>query len=383
LLIDSNALFIRSSAFIRGSFLTLRGPSHPYNPRMAPKFVRKTIREMSGYEPGEQPAAGTRWVKLNTNENPFPPGESVMRAIRELPAESLRRYPPPLADVFRTAAGKMLGVSPDCIIAGNGSDDILTIATRTFVPPGGTLAFPSPTYSLYPVLASLEDAKTNAVPWEKDWSLPVAALAGSGAEAIYLANPNAPSGTFIAPTKVAELAAAFGGLLLIDEAYADFADGNCLGLLEKLANVVIVRTLSKAYSLAGLRFGYGIARPEVIAEMMKVKDSYNCDAISIAAATAAIADQAYAQNGWEHVKSERQRVSGQLKQLGWSVIPSQANFIFATPKSGDGKAVYQRLKDRGILVRHFDSPGLCPAVRITIGSTPDNDALLAAVRALA
>jgi histidinol-phosphate aminotransferase len=121
----------------------------------------------------------------------------------------------------------------------------------------------------------------------------------------------------------------------------------------------------------------------VIAEMMKVKDSYNCDAISIAAATAAIADQAYAQNSWEHVKSERQRVSGQLKQLGWSVIPSQANFIFATPKSGDGKGVYQRLKERGILVRHFDSPGLSQAVRITIGSTPDNDALLAAARALA
>jgi len=346
---------------------------------MSPKFVRKSIREMSGYEPGEQPAAGTRWVKLNTNENPFPPSEKVMRAIRDLPAESLRRYPPPLADAFRAAAGRMLRIGPEWIIAGNGSDDILTIATRTFVPPGGTLAFPSPTYSLYPVLARLEDAKSLAIPWEKDWSLPVAALAASGAEAIYLANPNAPSGTFVAPAKVAELAGAFSGLLLIDEAYADFAEGNCLALVTRFANVVIVRTLSKAYSLAGLRFGYGVAKPDVIAEMMKVKDSYNCDAVSIAAATAAIEDQDHARQGWEHVRSERRRVSQELTRLGWNVIPSQANFIFATPPLGDGKGVYRALKEKGILVRHFDLPDLSRSVRITIGTVEDNNALLAAV----
>src|SRR3954471_5223437 len=156
---------------------------------MAPPFVRPTVRGMDGYTPGEQPGAGARVVKLNTNENPFPPSPKVMQAIREIEAENLRRYPNPTADVFRAAAAALHGVTPDMIIAGNGSDDILTIATRTFIPPGGTLAFPEPTYSLYPVLARLQDAKVATVPWGPDWSLPTDALLATRADAIYLANP--------------------------------------------------------------------------------------------------------------------------------------------------------------------------------------------------
>ena len=207
---------------------------------MSPPFVRSVVREMEGYAPGEQPEAGQRVVKLNTNENPYPPSERVMQALAGVSGEMLRRYPNPTADLFRDAAAKLHGVTRHHIIAGNGSDDILTIATRCFVPPRGILAFPDPTYSLYPVLARLEEAKGLAVPWGRDWSLPVEALANSSAQAIYLANPNAPSGTFVSPLKVAELAKNFPGLLLVDEAYADFADDNCMALVQQFANVVVV-----------------------------------------------------------------------------------------------------------------------------------------------
>jgi histidinol-phosphate aminotransferase len=337
---------------------------------------------MSGYTPGEQPAPGERVIKLNTNENPFPPSERVLLAIREIDAESLRRYPNPTADPFRNAAAKLLGVTPDMIMCGNGSDELLTIATRTFVAPGGKIAFPMPTYSLYPILARLQEATAVTVAWENDWALPIDALLAARADAIYLANPNAPSGTFVSPMKVAELARAFPGLLLIDEAYVDFADDNCLGLVRDHPNVIILRTLSKAYSLAGVRFGYAVAQPAVIGEMMKVKDSYNCDAISIALATAAISDQEYARKNWEYVCSERQRLSAELTQMGWDVLPSHANFILVTCPDGRGREAYLGLKRQGILVRYFDQPGLADKIRITIGQNHQNNALLAGIKAL-
>jgi len=349
---------------------------------MAPNFVRSTVRDMDGYTPGEQPAPGERIIKLNTNENPFPPSPRVMQVIREMEPELLRRYPNPVAEGFRTIAAKVLGVDPQMILAGNGSDDILTIATRTFLPPGGKLAFCDPTYSLYPVLAKLQDAQSITVPWEKDWSLPVEGLLSTKADAIYLANPNAPSGTFVSPMKVAELARAFDGVVLVDEAYVDFAEDNCVALARELPNVVISRTLSKAYALAGLRFGYCIAPRAIIEQMMKVKDSYNCDAIAILAASAALEDQEYARRTWEHVRAERQRLSAELTQMGWTVLPSSANFVFATPPDGRGREAYLGLKRQGILVRHFDKPGLADKIRITIGTSQENNALLGGIKAL-
>jgi histidinol-phosphate aminotransferase len=349
---------------------------------MVTQIVRPSVRQMQGYSPGEQPADGERVVKLNTNENPYAPSERVMAAIAGISAETLRRYPNPTADVFRDAAAKLHNVSRQQIIAGNGSDDILTIATRCFISPGGKLAFPEPTYSLYTVLAQLEEAKAVSVPWESDWALPIDGLLAAGPDAIYLANPNAPSGTFVPPMKVAELAKNFRGLLLIDEAYVDFADDNCLPLVQQFANVVITRSLSKAYSLAGLRFGYAVAQPAVIAQMMKVKDSYNCDAVSMLAAAAALEDQAYARSTWENVKSERARVSAELTQLGWTVLPSQANFVLAGVPGGRGKEMYLGLKNQGILVRHFDATGLADKLRITIGQSNENNALLAGIKML-
>jgi histidinol-phosphate aminotransferase len=350
---------------------------------MAPSFVRARVRDMSGYVPGEQPGADERVVKLNTNENPFPPSDRVMQAIANVDKETLRRYPSPMADGFRIAAAKHLGITPDMILAGNGSDDILTIATRCFIPPGGKLAAPDPTYSLYTILARLQEASFVPVKWAEDWSLPIDALIATGAHAIYLANPNAPSGTFVSPVKVAELARQFPGALVIDEAYVDFAEDDCLSLVGDYPNVIISRTLSKAYCLAGLRFGYAIAQPHVIEEMVKVKDSYNCDAMAIIAATAAIGDQAYYKEKWEHIRLERQRLSAELTQLGWNVLPSHANFVLATVPDGRGREAYLGLKRQGILVRYFDLPGLTDKLRITVGLSHQNNALLAGIKAMA
>lgn len=343
---------------------------------MSPKFIRPTVAQMTGYVPGEQPGVGERVIKLNTNENPFPPSPKVMEAIAKLPAESLRRYPDPTARAFREAAAELHGVSLDMILTGNGSDDTLAMVVMAALGPGDLLAYPDPTYSLYPVLARLSEARVAEVPWNKDWSLPTAALLAARPRAIFLANPNAPTGTFIPPAAVEELASKFDGLLLIDEAYADFADTNCIDLVKRHENVVVARTLSKAYSLAGLRFGYAIAQPQVIEQINKARDSYPCDAISIVAATAAILDQEHARKTWDYVRAERMRVSAELIRRGWTVLPSQANFIFAACPDGRAKEMYLALKRQGILVRYFDKPGLTDKLRISIGTKEENDALL-------
>jgi histidinol-phosphate aminotransferase len=349
---------------------------------MSRPIVRTAVRAMDGYVPGEQPPPGASVTKLNTNENPYPPSPRVLDAVRGLPAHALQRYPHPMARDFRAAASRVLGVPEDTVLAGNGSDDILTIATRTFLAPGNVLAYPEPTYSLYPVLARLQDARIVTVPWGPGWSLPIEALAATGARAIYLANPNAPSGTRVPVAAIEALARAFDGVVLVDEAYVDFADDNALALALELPNVVVSRTMSKAYSLAGVRFGFAVTRPEIVREMTKVKDSYNCDAIAIAAATAAILDQEYARGTWAKIRRERARLTLALEGLGWRVLPSEANFILATVPGGDAAQVHAALKARGVLVRYFDAPGLTDKLRITVGTPEDTDALMAALTAV-
>jgi histidinol-phosphate aminotransferase len=334
---------------------------------------------MAPYVPGEQPGPGERVIKLNTNENPFPPSPRVLDAIRTIDPENLRRYPSPKADAFRAVAARVHGVSSDMILAGNGSDEILAIAMRTFLGPGETLAYPDPTYSLYPVLAESSENRVRTVTWEPNWELPIDALLATGARAIFFANPNAPTGTVVGKTRVRDLARAFDGLVLVDEAYVDFADESCLDLVRDLPNVVLCRTFSKGYSLAGLRFGYAIAAPPVVAEMTKVKDSYNCDAISILAATAALEDQNYARRSWQAVRAERNRLTSELGKRGYDVIPSQANFILARCPDGNAAGVYRKLKSQGILVRFFDKPGLSDKLRITIGTAEQDDSLLQAL----
>jgi histidinol-phosphate aminotransferase len=343
--------------------------------------ARDNVEHMTGYTPGEQPGPGEKVIKLNTNENPFPPSPRVMEAIRSLDPEWLRRYPNPVASPLRAIAARVHGVRPEMVIAGNGSDELLGLLVRTFVGPNRSLAWPDPTYSLYPVLAQIEQARAVAVPWEPGWKLPSEALLATGAAAIFFANPNAPSGTLVPIAEVAALCRRFDGLVLVDEAYVDFADGHCLGLVAEHPNLVVSRTLSKGYSLAGLRFGYAVAAPALVDQMMKVKDSYNCDALSIVAACAALEDQAYAARSWAHVRAERTRLSEELGRRGWQVIPSQANFLLGTVPGGDAGALYRLLKQRGILVRFFDKPGLRDKLRLTVGTTAENDALLAALPA--
>ena len=344
--------------------------------------ARPNIERMTGYVPGEQPAPGERVIKLNTNENPYPPSPRVMEAIRAFDPEGLRRYPNATADAFRDQAAKLHGVGRDQIIAGNGSDEILAMLVRAFVGPGQAIAWPDPTYSLYPVLADIQDARGIALPWAPDWQLPVDALLASGAQAIFFANPNAPSGTVVPPDTVRALARRFGGLVLVDEAYVDFAEGDSVMLVREFPNVVVSRTLSKGYSLCGLRLGYAIAAPDIVDRLMKVKDSYNCHAIAITAGRAALEDQTHAAAGWQAVKGERDRLTGELTRRGWQVIPSQANFLLASVPGGDAGALYRQLKQQGILVRFFDRPGLSDKLRITVGRPDENDALLAALPAM-
>jgi len=335
---------------------------------------------MAGYTPGEQPKPGEPVIKLNTNENPYPPSPRVFEAIGRIAADALRRYPQPMADDFRQVAARVHGLLPDQILAGNGSDDILQIALRSYCGPGDVLASPDPTYSLYPVLAELADVRFVTVPWGPGWSLPSDALLETGARAIFFANPNAPSGTWVEPDAVSALASRTDALVLVDEAYVDFADGSCLSLLAAHENVLISRTLSKGYGLAGLRFGYAMGHPSVIAEMAKVKDSYNCDAIAIAAAAAALDDQAYACEQWAKVRSERDRVTMELTRRGFDVIPSRGNFVLATlPGGRPAKPVYEGMKARGVLVRFFDKPGLRDKLRITIGTPDENSRMFAAL----
>ncbi|MCC7413185.1 MAG: histidinol-phosphate transaminase [Gammaproteobacteria bacterium] len=334
---------------------------------------------MRGYAPGEQPAPGVRVVKLNTNECPYAPSPRVAQALREFDVDSLRRYPQPMADRFRASAAALYGLRTEQVLAGNGSDDILNIILRAWLDPGDALACPAPTYSLYPVLAQIHGARMVPVPWADDWRLPVDALCATGARLTIVANPNAPSGTLVPIAELRALAVRHDGLLVIDEAYVEFADESALALLAELPNVLLSRTLSKSYGLAGLRFGYALGDARVIAELAKVKDSYNCDALSVAAAVAAIEDQDYARQMWARVRAERARLATTLTQRGCEVIPSQANFLFVRPPGGDGAGLYAALKARGVLVRHFAEPALADRVRITVGTPEENDVLLRAL----
>lgn len=341
-------------------------------------YFRKNIEGLEGYVPGFQPSE-TGVIKINTNENPYPPSPSVMKALRNISEEDLRRYPEPLADTFREAAAGVLGIGPGNIICTNGGDDLLTICFRAFCDGQSAAAYPVQTYSLYPVLARLQDCKVIEVPFDEEFSLPEG-LADTGAALTIVCNPNAPSGSFINVDKLGALAGKLSGVLLIDEAYVDFAKDNCIRLIEDFDNVIILRSMSKGYSLAGLRFGFGIGREELIAGLMKVKDSYNVDAVALAAATAAIKDQEYFRSNIEKIVSERTRLTGELGKLGFGVPDSETNFVMAQCNQCDAGQIYEKLAQRNIYVRYWDSSHLKDKLRITIGTVEQNDKLIEALK---
>lgn len=344
--------------------------------------LRPAVRAMAGYLPGEQPQAG-KFIKLNTNENPYPPSPAVTSAITQAANSGLQRYPDPLGTSFRIQAAEVLGVSPDCILCGNGSDDLLTILTRSFVAEGQTIWYPTPSYVLYRTLAEIQGAKVAELPFESDWTLRVDHLEQDAPPALmFLPNPNSPTGTVLSPEQIAAIAAELPCPLVVDEAYADFAPENCISLIEQCENVLVTRTLSKSYGLAGLRFGFLIARPEVINELRKVKDSYNCDALSISAATAAIGDQDWFIKNRDKVLETRQRLAKGLTNLGFQVQPSQANFVWCNHPSQSSFELYEQLKASQILVRYMKYEGWGEGLRISVGTENQIDALFAVLESL-
>jgi histidinol-phosphate aminotransferase len=290
----------------------------------------------------------------------------------------IRKYSQPEADRFREAASKVFKIPTEMIMAGNGSDELLSILLRTFVEPGDVVAYPTPTYTLYPVLAKMQEAKIVEVPFDESYRLPKDLLK-TRAKVIFIANPNAPTGTFIPPEEIETFAKKAGGVVVVDEAYVDFSDRNCLDLAKKLPNVIVLRTLSKSYSLAGMRFGFAFASRELIGDMLKVKDSYNCDAVSINLAAEAIKDQAYLKKNMEKIRRERSFLTEQLRNTGFTVLDSASNFVWARIARPAAKEIYLNLKARGILVRYFDKPDLKDGLRITVGRPEENRALLKAI----
>jgi len=347
------------------------------------RFVRADIAAMQGYVPGEQPQGG-KWIKLNTNENPYPPSPAVARAIAAAAAgRNLARYPDPLATVFRLRAAEVLGVDPDWIICGNGSDDLLTIIVRTFVGAGECLRMPYPSYILYRTLAGLQGAVCDEVHYRRDWSLgDEFAAPRDDLRLAILANPNSPSGTLLPPERVAVLAERLPCAFVVDEAYGDFADVNCLGLVRDNERVIVSRSFSKSYALAGLRFGFAVAQPQVIEHLLKMKDSYNCDTLAIAAATAAIDDQAWLADNRAKIVATRRRLTDALRARGYDAVESQANFVWCTHPERPHKPVYEALKTAGILIRYMPYAGWGDGLRISVGTDAEIDAFLSVMKTL-
>jgi histidinol-phosphate aminotransferase len=341
-------------------------------------YFRDNIERATGYVPGFQPGRADV-VKLNTNENPYPPSPKVVEAIKAIEPERLRQYPDPLGRVFREAAAIVNDVGPENIICCNGGDELLRMAFTAFCDSNRAAAYPVPTYTLYPVLANINGCEAIEVPFDDEFNLP-AKLATTGAALTIVCNPNAPTGTFVKVEEIASLADEVKGVVLVDEAYVDFSQDNCVRLISSFDNIIVLRSMSKGYSLAGLRFGYGIANIKLIDGLRKVQDSYPVDALALAAATAAIEDQQYFKANVEKVKAERTRLTESLRSMNFVVPDSSSNFILAQCKNCKVSDVYDKLVEQNIYVRYFDSAGLDDKLRITVGTGEQNDKLIKALK---
>ena len=342
--------------------------------------VRPTIQRMRGYVPGEQPQ-DKRYIKLNSNENPYPPSPRVLTALQQAVNDDLRLYPDPVANRLRETAAAVYGFSREQILVGNGSDDLLTMLMRTCVSPGDRVAYPVPTYSLYDDLVAMQDGQVIRVPFPNDFSLPPQ-LVESEAKLTFLCHPNAPSGTMVPLPQVEDLARRVRGILVIDEAYVDFANETALSLVHTYPHVVVLRTFSKSFSLAGMRIGLAFGHPDFLRELLKVKDSYNANRLSIIAAVAALEDYAWMRQNVEKIRATRTRLSNSLRELGYFVYDSHSNFVLARKSGINQKPMYLGLKERGILVRYFSMAELSDCLRITVGTDEEINKLLEALQRL-
>jgi len=352
--------------------------------------ARPQIQRLAGYVPGEQPQE-SGWIKLNTNENPYPPSPRVVEAIQAAATGRLNVYPDPLATRFRHAVADLFDVEPDGVLPANGSDENLTILLRSFVDPGERVCFPYPSYVLYETLAEIQGASHERIPLQQDWSFDLSAAQPviERSKLSLLPNPNSPSGNLWDAETVLQLVPR-RGVLVLDEAYADFAErpiGGDLLRTEAGRQIVVTRTLSKSYSLAGIRMGFALADPALVAEMRKVKDSYNCNTLSLVAAVAAVEDRDWMQRNIARVRATRSRLSSELQALGFRVVPSEANFVWTTHPAGEHERVYQQLKAHRILVRYMTFPGTgesasrtIDGLRITVGTDEEIDVFLEQLR---
>ena len=346
--------------------------------------ITQSVRKLTPYVPGEQPK-DKHVVKLNTNENPYPPSPKCAEVLKEFDLDRLRRYPDPVFTDLRARIATIWHTSPERVFVGNGSDEILTLAARAFVEDDEAIGSLDPSYSLYKTLAAIRNVAYTPTPLAADfsWNGRIATR-GPKTSLFLLTNPNAPTGTFTPRDKIAAAAKRFKGVLLVDEAYADFAKENCVPLATAAdnCNVIVMRTFSKSFSLAGLRVGYCIGPTDLIEALYKVKDSYNVDAVAQAVALAALNDLPWMKANVAKVRKTRARVAKVLAKCGWDVPESSSNFLFARPAHRPAKEIFEKLREQHIYVRYFPGPRTGDRLRITIGTDAQMDEFLAAVASL-
>jgi histidinol-phosphate aminotransferase len=347
---------------------------------MPSRFLKKSLRDFQSYVPGEQPPDGEDWVKLNTNESPLPPSPQVLDAIRRATDDSLRLYPSPTSAPARAAIARRLGLQPDQVVLGNGADELIEMCFRAFAGAGDRVSYCSPTYPVLEPLCRMHDAIAAPQPAGEGWTWSDA-FVYDPAPLKFIVNPNSPTGTWTDERAVERAVEVSRGVVVLDEAYVDFAPASCVGLLSRHRNLLVLRTMSKSYALAGMRIGFALGGAELIAALDAVKDSYNLNRLAIAAAVAAVEDEDHHRRIVDHVVSEREWLAGRLAAIGFEVSPSQANFVFVKPPHGSsGPAVADALREQHILVRRYDLDPIAGWLRITIGTRGQHERLLQALK---
>ena len=341
--------------------------------------IKESVRRLEAYVPGEQPKA-RNVIKLNTNENPYPPSPKCGEVLSGFDLDKLRRYPDPEFALLREEIARQNTTTPDRVFVGNGSDEVLSLMARAFVEDDEEIGSLDPSYSLYKTLAAIRDVRWVGIRGTGNGER---GTARQGKVSLFLwTNPNAPTGEFAEPKKIAAFARKFPGVVVVDEAYADFARGNCMSLATapRNKNVIVMRTFSKSYSLAGLRVGYCVGPKDLIEALYKVKDSYNVDAVAQVIALAALKDRSYHKKTVAKVVKTRKAFTKALSARGWDIIPSESNFVFAKPPAPAKAAdVFAALRERNIFVRYFPGPLTGDRLRITIGTDEQMASLLSAL----